>query len=269
MCPNRPPGVPAVGRPEPLVVGQEEVIADRDVDATVAVEIAGQHRQCQRAGGEAGVEPQQSAGRARVAAVAVHEDAAGRAWSHGMQLGVVGGARQVQVSVGVEVGPVGGVERFPYPGVGPDELRPAGCARVQPEGGWRHRVGEEQVQPAVAVGVDQVHRPRCTHRQHLHVETQAALVPMDGVGAGKVGQHDVQVAVDVQVADAHAGAVAGVEADASAAGGGGVRQKVLDEAALAGPSVDTAGHRFGRRRGKGKGRKRRRGGRLRCRRRRY
>ena len=194
-------------------------------------------------------EPEQPAGRARIAAVAVHEDAAARAGGHRVQLGVVGGARQIQVAVRVEVPPVGGVQRLAHAGVDPDELGPVGAAGVQPQGGRRHRVREEQIQPAVAVRVDQMHRPRRAHRQALHAETQDSFVPVDGVGAGQVGQHDIQVAVAVQVADAHAGAVAGVEAYAAATRVRGVLKEVLDKASQASAVVDMAGHRDGGDRG--------------------
>ena len=183
------------------------VVADDDVGAPVAVQVGEQHRQ--RLGG--GRQQGQVQTAVRVLVVG-HAAADGEAVAEVGQLAVVAAGHQVEVAVAVQVGPAHGVGDVA--GAQPRHaLKPvvgggvgAGRPQAEPQRRRRARMGEGQVEPAVAVEVDGVDRPRGAGSERLGTELHLAVVPIHRARTGKVGEHQVQVAVVVQVAHRQAGA---------------------------------------------------------------
>ena len=240
---------PAGGRVEVDQVGGREVVADQDVAPPVAVEVT----QVDRQGVGAPSQPLELQQAGAVVAVEEHSAAHHQAVPERAQFGIVGGAHQVQVAVGVEIGPGDGVGR--KPGLEPLVFHAleagAAAGRVRlgaPPGGQAAGVGEHQVEQAVAVDVHGVDGARQRHRQIGAAEEQVALVPDQGGGIVQAGQDDVDAAVVVQVGQRHPGAVALEEADELVGSAGVVGQRLHVEAAGAFPRVGgqrPAAHRDG------------------------
>ena len=125
-------------------------------------------------------------------------------------LAVVARPHQVQVAVPVQVRQGDRVQYVP----GAEPLRPrvgarTGGGRAEPQARRIAGMGEDQVQPPVTVEIDDVDRARVVGRQLLPREREPAAVPQDAAQSVQVGQHDVDVAVVVQVVDAERRAHAG------------------------------------------------------------
>ena len=167
--------LPAVGPPQPDPVRLGEVVADEDVEPAVAIQVDQQDGQRLRARCKPG--RQQLFG---ASFVVVDAGAVEPVRTHGRnELGVVRTGYQVQVSIAVEIGPCHGVgvvrgkqrrrprERFAVhaaSGVAPPHREPA-------------LAGEDDVQPAVRVEIDEIDRPGRPRGKRLAPEPKAAQVP--------------------------------------------------------------------------------------------
>ncbi len=223
--------LPAGGGAHPGHVRRVEVVADQDVGAPVGVEVGEEDRQRLRGGGERRhAEASTQVFVQENAALCVADDVLVAAV--GEQTGVVASDHQVEIALAIEVGPVGHVGRRGDARQHAalklarthilEIVERAGVAR-------QHDIGAP-----VGVGIDDLDIARLAGGERFFAKGERAVVPENGVVAIMVADHQIEVAVAIEITCGQPGAVGLEHLHQVACDLRDVIQRVRDEAVAAG-----------------------------------
>ena len=145
---------------------------------------------------------------------------------------IIAARDEVEVAIAVGIQPIHGI------GDVTDAAQQAGfelsAAQIAPEEGRGRLLRKDDIQPAIAIDIDDCcSAGRRARGQGLALKLQAAAIPQNGIVAAQIRQDDIQPAVLVQVVHRQPRAIAIIKADWQFHRRGDVIQLMTDENAAA------------------------------------